>query len=116
MEQGGAGQAQDGSDEEEEEDELVADVDVLSAVVAERLDVEDDCGHDEGHEADQVRPDVARLRVDPEDGLEAGRERGQLWPVAEVEVVVVPGSQSEYCLTNQFKLALFDLSLVCSFY
>ena len=96
VEQGWAGQAQDGSDEEEEEDELVGHVDVLVAVVAERLDVEDDGGHEEGEEADEMRPDVARLGVDAEDGLEAGREGGQLGPVPEVEVVVVPGWESRH--------------------
>ena len=98
VEEGGAGQAQDGADEEEEEDEFVADVDVLAAVVAERLDVEDDGGHDEGEKSDEVGPDVARLRVDAEDGLEAGREGGQLGPVTEVEVVVVPVSKSNHFL------------------
>jgi hypothetical protein len=49
-------QAQDGAHEEDEEDELVRDVDVVVAVVAERLHVEDHRGHDEGDHADQMDP------------------------------------------------------------
>jgi len=56
VEQGGAGQAEDGADEEEQEDELVADTNVVPAVVAERLQVEDDGGDEERDEADEVRP------------------------------------------------------------
>ena len=36
-----------------------------------------------------MRPYIARLRVDAEDGLEAGQERVELGPVAADEVVVV---------------------------
>ena len=94
MKEGGAGQTQDGPNEKEEEDELIADVDVVPAAVAERLDVEDNGGHDERDKADEVGPDVAGLGVDPEDGLEAGRERRKLRPMSEVKVVVISGKST----------------------
>jgi hypothetical protein len=63
VEQGGAGKAEDGADEEEQEDELIANANVVPAVVAERLQVEDDRGDEERDEANEVRPgdDVVKL-------------------------------------------------------
>ena len=55
----GESKAEDGSDEEEEEDELLPYVEVGVALVAQRLHVEDDGAHHKGYEPDQVRPDVA---------------------------------------------------------
>ena len=55
----GESKAEDGSDEEEEEDELLPYVEVGVALVAQRLHVEDDGAHHKGNEPDQVSPDVA---------------------------------------------------------
>ena len=54
----GESKAEDGSDEEEEEDELLPYVEVGVALVAQRLHIEDDRAHYEGYETDQVSPDV----------------------------------------------------------
>ena len=54
----GESKAEDGADEEEEEDQLFADLQVSVALVAQRLHIEDDRAHYEGYETDQVSPDV----------------------------------------------------------
>ena len=57
--------AEDGPDEEEEEDELLSDVQVRVALVAQGLHVEHDGAHHKGYEPDQVSPDVAwKLWID----------------------------------------------------
>ena len=55
----GESEAEDGADEEEEEDELLPDVQVRVALVAQRLHVEDNGADHKGNEANQVSPDVA---------------------------------------------------------
>ena len=59
VEEEGEAKAEDGADEEEEKDELLPDVQVRVALVAQRLHVEDDCADHKGNEADQMSPDVA---------------------------------------------------------
>ena len=59
VEQEGESKAEDGPDEEEEEDELLSDVQVRVALVAQGLHVEHNGAHHEGYEPDQVGPDVA---------------------------------------------------------
>ena len=54
----GESKAEDGADEEEEEDQLLANFQVSVALVAQRLHIEDDRAHYEGYETDQVSPDV----------------------------------------------------------
>ena len=54
----GESEAEDGADEEEEEDQLLADLQVSVALIAQRLHIEDDRTHYEGYETDQVSPDV----------------------------------------------------------
>ena len=92
MEEGGAGQAQDGADEEKEEDQLVRDIDVVVAVGAERLHVEHDGDDDKSDEPDQVGTDVSGIRVDAEDGAEALSERIELRTVAEMQKVIISGN------------------------
>ena len=58
VEEEGESKAEDGADEEEEEDQLLADLQVGVALVAQRLHIEDDRAHYEGYETDQVSPDV----------------------------------------------------------
>ena len=58
VEEEGESKAEDGADEEEEEDQLLADLEVSVALVAQRLRIEDDRAHYEGYETDQVSPDV----------------------------------------------------------
>ena len=55
----GESEAEDGADEEEEKDELLPDVQVRVALVAQRLHVEDDGADHKGDEADQMSPDIA---------------------------------------------------------
>ena len=55
----GESEAEDGADEEEEKDELLPDVQVRVALVAQRLHVEDNGADHKGNEANQVSPDVA---------------------------------------------------------
>ena len=59
VEEEGEAKAEDGADEEEEKDELLPDVQVGVALVAEWLHVEDDCANHKGNESDQVSPDVS---------------------------------------------------------
>ena len=54
----GESKAEDGADEEEEEDQLLANFQVGVTLVAQRLHIEDDRAHYEGYETDQVSPDV----------------------------------------------------------
>ena len=54
----GESKAEDGADEEEEEDQLLANLQVGVTLVAQRLHIEDDRAHYEGYETDQVSPDV----------------------------------------------------------
>ena len=58
VEEEGESKAEDGADEEEEEDQLLANFQVSVALVAQRLHIEDDRAHYEGYETDQVSPDV----------------------------------------------------------
>ena len=89
VEQGRAGKAEDRSDEEEEKDQFVADVDVVVAVVAKWFDVKDDGGDDEGNKSYQVRPNVSGFGVNPKDRAEAFGERGKLRPVTKMKIVVI---------------------------
>ena len=57
----------------------------------------------------QVRPDVASLRVDAEDALEAGAEGGHGWPVAVQQVVVVLQPVREHVVRDDPPAALPDL-------
>ena len=54
----GESKAEDGADEEEEEDQLLANFQVSVALVAQRLHIKDYRAHYEGYETDQVSPDV----------------------------------------------------------
>ena len=58
VEEEGESKAEDGADEEEEEDQLLADLQISVTLVAQRLHIEDDRAHYEGYETDQVSPDV----------------------------------------------------------
>ena len=58
VEEEGEPKAEDGADEEEEEDQLLADLQVGVALVAEWLHIEDYRAHYEGYETDQVCPDI----------------------------------------------------------
>lgn len=69
----------DGADEERAEDQLLLPLDLDGGAGEE---VAGDA--DERHAAQQMRPDVSRLRVDAEHGLEAFAERGQGRTVARV--------------------------------
>ena len=55
----GESETEDGADEEEEKDELLSDVEVRVALVAQRLHVEHDRADHKGNEANQMSPDVA---------------------------------------------------------
>ena len=55
----GESKAEDGADEEEEEDELLPDIEVSVALVAQWLHVEDNGANHKGNEPDQVSPDIA---------------------------------------------------------
>lgn len=80
----GEAQADDGADEEGAEDQLLLPLDLDGGPGEE---VAGDAH--KGHAAQEVCPDVARLRVDPEHRLEALAEGGQWRPVARVQKVVV---------------------------
>ena len=73
VEEEGEAKAEDGADEEEEKDELLPDVQVGVALVAEWLHVEDDCANHKGNESDQVSPDVS-WRFNIEVWLETRKE------------------------------------------
>ena len=103
VEEEGEAKAEDGADEEEEKDELLPDVQVGVALVAEWLHVEDDCANHKGNESDQVSPDVSwrfnieRIRqfdfhqiltcltVNPKDTLETLCETIQLGSVVKFD-------------------------------
>ena len=55
----GESKAEDGADEEEEKDELLPDIEVSVALVAQWLHVEDNGANHKGNEPDQVSPDIA---------------------------------------------------------
>ena len=55
----GESEAEDGADEKEEKDELLPNVQVRVALVAQRLHVENDGADHKCNEADQVSPDIA---------------------------------------------------------
>ena len=59
VEEEGESKAEDGADEEEEEDQLLADLQVSVALVAQRLHIEDDRAHYEGYETNHVCPDIS---------------------------------------------------------
>ena len=73
VEEEGEAKAEDGANEEEEKDELLPDVQVGVALVAEWLHVEDDCANHKGNESDQVSPDVS-WRFNIEVWLETRKE------------------------------------------
>ena len=55
----GESKAEDGADEEEEEDQLLANFQVGVTLVAQRLHIEDDCADYEGYETNHVCPDIS---------------------------------------------------------
>ena len=55
----GESKAEDGADEEEEEDQLLANFQVSVALVAQRLHIEDDRAHYKGYETNHVCPDIS---------------------------------------------------------
>lgn len=59
--------------------------------------------------ADEMSPYVARLRVDPEDGLEAGLDRGQRRPMAFQQEVVVAQPVRERVVRHRFPARLPDV-------
>ena len=59
VEEEGESKAEDGADEEEEKDELLPDIEVSVALVAQWLHIEDNGANHKGNEPDQVSPDVA---------------------------------------------------------
>ena len=59
VEEEGESKAEDGADEEEEEDQLLADLQVSVALVAQRLHIEDDRAHYKGYETNHVCPDIS---------------------------------------------------------
>ena len=63
---------------------------VRVTIVTKGFDVEDDCCNDEGHKSNQVRPDVSGFRMNPENWPETFGKGGQLRPVTEMKIVVVP--------------------------
>lgn len=77
-------EADDSADEEHSEDHFLLH---LYLYGWSREEVDRDA--DEGHAAEQVRPDVASFGMDAENGGEARAERRQGRPVAFVQVVVV---------------------------
>ena len=59
VEEEGESKAEDGADEEEEEDQLLADLQVGVTLVAQRLHIEDDRADYKGYEANHVCPDIS---------------------------------------------------------
>ena len=56
-------QAEDSTNKEEEEDEFLAERNISVTLITQGLHVEDDGNGDEGHESNQMSPDVASLGV-----------------------------------------------------
>ena len=67
MKEAGQTQAEDSTEEEEEEDKFLSELDIRVALITERLHIENDCHGDESHKSYQMCPDVSSLRVNTED-------------------------------------------------
>ena len=59
VEEEGESKAEDGADEEEEEDQLLANLQVSVTLVAQRFHIEDDRADYKGYETNHVCPDIS---------------------------------------------------------